>query len=677
MFRPLAIVTSVSAGRPRDEIPYRSDIDGLRATAVLLVIAFHFFPRSLPGGFVGVDIFFVISGYLISSVIRRGLIQGTFTFTDFYLRRIRRLVPALAVVLVASLVGGWLVLFATEYLSLGKHVVAGAAFVSNFVLLNEAGYFDRASELKPLIHLWSLAIEEQFYLVWPVIIVITWRYTHASLAAAGIILAISFISNLWLSATDTPAAFYLPATRFWELMLGCLLAFAAPFRNFIERGSVSTLSNEVPSPIREGAAWAGIASIACATAFARSKWPYPGWIGLLPTLGTAALIVAGPHAWINRNFLSWRLLVYVGLISYPLYLWHWPLLAFLRSVRFNEPKTLLSLGFIVLAFLLAHLTYVLVERPIRFGPRRKLAPVFLSLALLFAGVVGAVVYIREGFPDRYGEHVQIAVRKLKEDDGYKFTFSPCTIWFVQHDQPRECAAYFASPPVKIMLWGDLHAGRVYPGLMEIAGARKTIQVASFARAACPPILQFQSDLDRDCPKHGEGAIGFIARTYPSIVIMSGFWGVTLRGTNGPANVATLRTTIKQIKLAGAQRVVSVGQFPTWAASPERIVGRIEQLQRYGLIQQDSAAAFERNMTFVEPYIRETDELAKAIFFEEGAEFLSPLLTFCNYDGCLLTVPGTDGMPTVVDASHLTYAASVYFLSKNETALFGPRHADRQ
>jgi peptidoglycan/LPS O-acetylase OafA/YrhL len=676
MFRPLAIITSASADQPSDEISYRSDIDGLRAIAVLLVIAFHFFPRRVPGGFVGVDIFFVISGFLISSVIRRGLIQDTFTFTDFYLRRMRRIVPALAAVLVACIIGGWLLLFATEYVSLGKHVAAGAAFVSNFVLLNETGYFDRASELKPLLHLWSLAIEEQFYLIWPVIVVITWRYTHATLSVAGIILVISFISNLWLSTSDTAAAFYLPATRFWELMVGCLLAFAGPVRNFIERGSIATSAPGTLSQIREVAAWAGIASIACAAAVAQSRLPYPGWIGLLPTVGTAALIVAGPYAWINQNFLSLRWLVYVGLISYPLYLWHWPLLAFLRNVYLGEPKTLLSFGFIALAFALAHLTYVLVERPIRFGTRRRLAPIFLSLALLLAGISGAVVYSHEGFPERYGANVQTAVRKLKEDDSYKFTFSPCVIWLTQRTQANECAAFFATPPTRLVLWGDSHAGRVYPGLMEIAGRRKTVQVAGFGKAACPPILEFRSEIEPGCPVHNREAIGFIERMRPDVVVMSGFWGVTMRGKNAPETDAALRNTIKQIKLSGVRRIIGIGQFPVWMAAPERIVGRIEQLQRYKLTPDAGPANFERNGAFVEPYVRDVDEFMRKIFVEEGAEFISPLTTFCNDDGCLLTVPNSGNMPVSSDVSHLTNTASVYFASKNEIAFFGPRSADR-
>ncbi|WP_148287952.1 acyltransferase, partial [Rhodopseudomonas sp. B29] len=203
---------------------YRRDIDGLRAVAVLLVVAFHAFPRALPGGFIGVDIFFVISGFLISAIILGGLRGGEFSFRTFYARRINRIFPALMLVLAACAIGGWVLLFPLDYRDAGRAIAAGAAFVANLALLQDAGYFDSAATLNPLLHLWSLGVEEQFYLVWPPLLVLAWRRPRGAMIAAVAILLASFIANVLITPRAPLTAFYLPVTRFWELMTGCLLA---------------------------------------------------------------------------------------------------------------------------------------------------------------------------------------------------------------------------------------------------------------------------------------------------------------------------------------------------------------------------------------------------------------------------------------------------------------------
>jgi len=194
---------------------YRPDIDGLRALGVLLVVIFHAFPRTLPGGFAGVDIFFVVSGYLISTIIFENLEKGSFSFVEFYSRRIRRIFPALIVVLATGSILGWFVLLTDEYKRLGLHIVSGAGFVSNFVLWSEAGYFDGDAYTKPFLHLWSLGIEEQFYIVWPVLLGTVWQRKHHFLGITVSIAALSFVANLYLVHSNPVAAFYSPWSRFW------------------------------------------------------------------------------------------------------------------------------------------------------------------------------------------------------------------------------------------------------------------------------------------------------------------------------------------------------------------------------------------------------------------------------------------------------------------------------
>ena len=204
---------------------YRPDIDGLRAIAVLSVVAFHAFPNWIRGGFIGVDVFFVISGYLISTIIFENLDSGTFSFAEFYARRVKRIFPALLLVLTASYAFGWFALFADEYKQLGKHIAAGAGFVSNIVLWNEAGYFDSSAETKPLLHLWSLGIEEQFYVVWPLLLWLAWKQKFDLLTITIIVALVSFFLNINGVKEDTVATFYSPQTRFWELLCGSLLAW--------------------------------------------------------------------------------------------------------------------------------------------------------------------------------------------------------------------------------------------------------------------------------------------------------------------------------------------------------------------------------------------------------------------------------------------------------------------
>lgn len=334
---------------------YRPDIDGLRAVAVLSVVAFHAFPAAVRGGFVGVDIFFVISGFLISSIILKSLDRDRFSFGDFYARRIRRIFPALIVVLVACFAFGWYVLLADEWETLGKHIGAGALFLSNVLLWDEVDYFDTSAGLKPLLHLWSLGVEEQFYLAWPLILFLAWRFRRAVPAVIATIFIASFLVNIGTVREHPAAAFYLPFARFWQLLSGSLLAYFTLLKGE-PRPAVHARSNDLLSI-------AGAVLIVLAIFAINKGDAYPGWWALLPVSGAVLLIYAGPGALVNRTVLARRSMVFVGLISYPLYLWHWPLLSFARVIGHESPQLVTAL--VVLSFLLAWATYRWVEVPIR------------------------------------------------------------------------------------------------------------------------------------------------------------------------------------------------------------------------------------------------------------------------------------------------------------------------
>ena len=372
---------------------YRSDIDGLRAVAVLSVVIFHAFPQILPGGFTGVDVFFVISGFLISTILYSNLEAGRFSILDFYGRRIRRIFPALILVMAACYALGWFVLLPDEYAQLGKHMAGGAGFVQNFVLWSESGYFDNAAETKPLLHLWSLGIEEQFYIVWPILLWIGYRLRLNLLSITLLIAIISFVLNIrGINVTkDLTATFYSPQTRFWELLIGATAAYLTLYpsdklKAFFSRGltavksafktlvwSRAKLMQMQSTPASGSPNWANIYSVAgllillLGMALINKHRAFPGWWALMPTIGSVLLIIAGPRAIINRTLLSNKLMVSIGLISYPLYLWHWAILSFLRIMQGEVPLWWHRAIAVLLAVVLSILTYKFVEKPIRFG----------------------------------------------------------------------------------------------------------------------------------------------------------------------------------------------------------------------------------------------------------------------------------------------------------------------
>jgi peptidoglycan/LPS O-acetylase OafA/YrhL len=299
-------------------ITYRADIDGLRAIAVLVVVLYHALPRLLPGGFIGVDVFFVISGYLISGQIVSEIRTRNFSLAAFYGRRIRRIFPALILVLLATLAYGFVILLPAELASLGGDVASGAGFVSNILLWQEAGYFDRAAMLKPLLHLWSLGVEEQFYIVWPLALWLAHRAGVLRAWLLALFCAASFMASVVLAPAHPTIDFYAPFTRLWELGAGALLAWRPALRG----GNAFS--------------WAGLLLILGGAAALNAQLVFPGWWALVPVAGAVLLIGAGPENTVNR-LLSRQEATYLGRISYPLYLWHWPLISYAHFINNARP----------------------------------------------------------------------------------------------------------------------------------------------------------------------------------------------------------------------------------------------------------------------------------------------------------------------------------------------------
>jgi len=390
-------------------INYRSDIDGIRAIAVLSVIFFHAFPTYLGGGFVGVDIFFFISGFLISSIIFSLLEQNKFTFTHFYTSRIKRIFPALILVLGVCFLFAWLSLLPAEFKMLGKHIIGGLCFIDNILLGREAGYFDISSELKPLLHLWSLSIEEQFYLIFPVLIWCCWRFfSKRCLTILLCITCLSFMVNIRNISSNAVAAFFFPQARIWELLCGSIFAHMTMFHReqiatHLSQSSIyEFFSKHFKYPLtvffQNIISAMGLLLLITSVVIIRKDYFFPGFWPLLPLAGTALIVASGPQAWCNRYILAHPVMVWIGIISYPLYLWHWPILSFIRITHSHEPSVINIWAALVLSVIMAWLTYILLEIPVRFGRNSRMKPVVLLVLGAMLVCLGYTMYFNISYP---------------------------------------------------------------------------------------------------------------------------------------------------------------------------------------------------------------------------------------------------------------------------------------
>ncbi len=437
---------------------YRPDIDGLRAIAVLIVVGYHFFPEWLAGGYIGVDVFFVISGFLISTILFENLATGRFSFGDFYGRRIRRIFPALIVVLVTLLVLGWFFFIPEDYEKLGKHTFAGAAFLSNLVSLSEYSYFDDAAEFKPLLHLWSLGIEEQFYIVWPVVLWLGWRLRLSVPLLLATLILVSFGLNIFKSDSDRTFAFFALRTRAWELLLGAAIGYAAIAWRARKSGTLA--------PDMSLLSFGGLTAIAFGCLALNRNSQFPGWWALLPVVGAALILSAGPASWINRNILARPSMISIGLFSYPLYLWHWALLSFFIVAMDPHPSVGQRVQILLISFAMAWLTYRFVELPLR--RIRHTGRLITVLSGLMIGVAsfGLFLYRSHGLLGQTDQHPLTATAASID----------CRAAFAAH---RFCEIGNAKASETILLYGDSHADHLSAALQQALGDRYRILFAYY------------------------------------------------------------------------------------------------------------------------------------------------------------------------------------------------------
>lgn len=641
---------------PISQPNYRPDIDGLRAIAILVVVAFHAFPTVVKGGFVGVDVFFVISGFLISRIVFRGIEEGRFKFSTFYAHRVKRIFPALIIVLVFCFVYGWFFLLPDEFAQLGKHMAAGAGFVQNIVLWREAGYFDVTSELKPLMHLWSLAIEEQFYLIYPLLIWIFWRIGFKLSILISLLFASSFALNIFNISLYPVEVFFLAPTRFWELLAGSGLAYLTAFKSdeirkglrhlifFSKLSKYATNVGQQDRSVNNILAFAGLSSIAISVACVSKVSAFPGWWAVLPVLGAVLLIYAGPDAWVNRVFLASRAMVFVGLISYPLYLWHWPLLSFLMLAEQNPP-IFMRLAAVFIAFIAAWLTYQFVEKPLRFGENGNMKVIILSVVLTAVALIGFVAYKQDGLTSRFPHDIRAVV-------AYKYEFKTDArageCWLAEGDNPDvvspNCLGrVMASDAINtVAVWGDSHAARLYPGLEEMVRG-----VAQFTRDSCPPVLEYGYP---NCIQSNKATLIKLNELKPDTVVLHGVWNnYDQRWTKDRASAKGLLATIQHLQAAGIKNIVVVGPAPKWIGSLPKQAFRAwartrENPQRmtHGLETTASVADADLNALLTDV---------------PSVQYFSVLATLCNDEGCLVRASEDATSFTSWDYGHLTTAGA--------------------
>jgi peptidoglycan/LPS O-acetylase OafA/YrhL len=604
-------------------IRYRPDIDGLRAIAVMLVVNYHAFPEAMPGGFIGVDIFFVISGFLITGIIARELDQQRFSLVAFYNRRIRRIFPALIVVLCATLVLGWLWMLPAAYAQLSADVFASAAFFANIALLLQSGYFDIESARKPLLHLWSLGIEEQFYLFWPLILMLVARLRVSLLTAASVIALASFVLNVALIGSNPVATFYLPFTRAWELLAGAALACG-----WSQIGQTSRASNLRAS--------LGLLLIAAAAGVLDAHSAFPGWWAVLPVAG-AALLLSAPAAWGCRHVLASRPMVFIGLISYPLYLWHWPLLVFFAIIKF-EPLTLLERELILaLSVVLAWFTYRFVEVPFRFGRPSLLSILSLGSGMVLIAAAGGVVVEGRGFDFR----LPTEIRDMADvrTDSSKWRVHECLL-DLSHETSFADSCVDRDRRPLILVWGDSTAGALLPGLRN-AQQTRAFGIAQFTSSSCIPALNADVAGTPNCRAINDKILSLAQQIRPDIVLLHSTWDRYLDG---------VAETVAALKKQTSARIVVLGSVPWWKRGLPNEVLRYFMLH-HRLIPERSSRA-------------EPDGSGAALrkkLVPLGAEFISVWDVMCNADGCLTRIGDTAKDISASDQVHLTEKASVFLV----------------
>lgn len=632
-------------------IKYRPDIDGLRAIAVVPVLLYHAGVNLFSGGFVGVDVFFVISGYLITRLIWREIQQGRFSIVKFYERRARRILPALFVVMALSTFAAYRLFMNDDLRDFSSSLAATAAFLANFHFLESINYFAAPAEVKPLLHTWSLAIEEQFYIVFPLILLGLWRFNQGRIVHVlmGVFL-LSFVVSTWMVGRDPNAAFYLPQSRAWELLLGCLLAL----------GVLPTIRNE---HVSAGISAAGLALILLAVFAFDQSTPFPGLAALLPCLGAAAIIwSAEERSNLVARLLSMRVFVGIGLISYSLYLWHWPLIVFAKYYLVRPLLAWESLAVVIVSFLLAWLSWRYVEQPFRSKSSRVTRPQLLRWAT--TGVVvflalGLLSYQSIGFANRKSFWDQdsaefVAPTECLEEDAMARVRSRLGCWL---------GPTSAAKP-EFIVWGDSHVPPLLPVLDEIAWKTGKSGVV-IAKPGCRPLLGLErKDIAVGCAAFNQKVLEYVLEQDIRTIVLASRWNVVLGRPKYELGIGerevflndsqSAAVTLKENRVSferAMSRTLKVFQREdrrVFIVLQAPYVGRRvpQYLARRNLAADEVRLELEEGLLRHQAVLNIIKPLAQMF----GAELLDPANVLCEEMRCLIA---SEGRPLYKDDDHLS------------------------
>lgn len=608
---------------------YRADIDGLRGVAVLLVIAYHAGLDRISGGFVGVDVFFVISGYLIGSIILDDVRHRRFSFAEFYERRVRRLLPALSVVLLVTLLLGTIYSMPPELEEIGRTVLAALTFSSNIYFWRNSDYFDTPALYQPLLHTWSLAIEEQFYVIAPILLVALARYAPRYMKAAVLgATALSLLLCIGLTPRWTAASFYLLPTRAWELLLG--MSFAS--------GALPELRSRWTA---QAAGIIGAVMIASAALLFSDEMRFPGAAALLPSVGALLIIASGKrfHTIVSR-ILATRLIVFVGLISYSLYLWHWPLLVIQRtdaiftSTGSEDVQAALA---VAAAFALAILSWRYVEQPFRSRTRYPLPKLAMSASVAATGLAAfsIAIWAADGLPGRLSPKAQAAAAMLEYDPTEQYRVGECMISakFSSDDfNQQTCLGKSATQP-NYLLMGDSHAAHLWHGLQTEMPQANIMQLTA---SGCRPLLHGRPEEWVECRR-------LMNRVFENPSILNGVDKLILAGRWMPGEEIVLGDTLAWAKRKGV-KVVLIGPVVQYQRAVPRIIATSIQLR-----QPDLLAKQRLTQLFIQ------DSNLSKLAATNGASHISLIKLMCAYPSCL----AHDGrfVPLQFDYGHLTARGS--------------------
>jgi peptidoglycan/LPS O-acetylase OafA/YrhL len=657
-------------------MPYRADIDGLRAVAILPVVLYHAGIPGFGGGFVGVDVFFVISGFLMASLISREIARGEFSLPDFYERRIRRIFPALFATMAASTAAAWLLLMPVEFEYFARSLKAAALFTSNVQFEKESGYFDIGAQMKPLLHTWSLAVEEQFYILFPLLMMLVGRHAaRRRIQIFAALLLVSLAASAWMLVRSETAAFYLLQFRAWELLLGALVA-------------LTPLPTSVSARAREGLAALGIGLIALAVFGFDDHTPFPGLAALVPCLGAALVIRFGAGGRGAGSILRARPLVFVGLISYSLYLWHWPLIVFTRNAAGHAPTPSQSALLILASLVVAWLSWRYIERPFR-GTASRIGrrPILVSAVAVMTAAIGMAGYVirSEGIPERLPPAAQKVYAATRDES--RFGAPPC---FADSDNPgpsrsdirsgRLCplGAETGGAPA-FLVWGDSHSGAM---ASAIDGAARQAGVSGLfaGHSSCPPLPGVQLSTrgyTQRCADFNAAVRDLVLSHHIQQVILIAYWPKYVHNAELPNQGVDFDPSVPA-PLEDKSRSV-VESFDRLLAELKQagikavLVMDVPEMGHY-MPEEVAKAIIKGTSTDLAPpwdYISKRQALSRAVLARMaktyGASIVDPLPALCPNNHCETL---RDGMPIFRDADHIT-ATTSRSLSYLFTPVFSP------